>query len=140
MTGNGFLGEDMSSNSFLRGVLVAAGLAASLTASGGAASQSVSPCQADLRGSLRSEQIFDNSKDAIFAVEISADAPCAEVDFDLVTTERTSKGEEVTKKTPVRRKVNTGGAQTFEVRYKMARDSDLADWKIALRECNTCGG
>jgi len=129
----------MRSNSFLCGALVAAGLAAGLTTSGEAASQNVAPCQADLRGSYRSEQPFDNSKDTIFSVEISADAPCARVDFELVTTERTSAGEEITKKTPMWRKVNAGGAQTFEVRFKMARDSELVDWKIDLRDCTTCG-
>ena len=129
----------MSSNSFLWGALVAAGLAGAVTAAAESASQHVSPCQADLRGSFRNEQVFDNSKDSIFEVEISADAPCARVDFDLVTTERTASGEEITKKTPMWRKVNAGGAQTFEVRFKMARDSELADWKVSYRDCSVCG-
>jgi hypothetical protein len=96
-------------------------------------------CEANVQGSYRTEELFERSKDKIFAVQISTPAPCARVFFDLVTTERLFDGEEIRTTTPNWRKVTAGAEAGFKVRFSMARDTELVDWKIQYKSCEVCG-
>lgn len=96
-------------------------------------------CAADVTSSYRTEEVFDNRKDKIFVVQISTPAPCAMVSFDLVTTERLFNGEEIAMTSTNSRKITAGAESTFKVRFAMAKDSELVDWKIQYRSCTACG-
>jgi len=116
----------------VEGVLLAVGMVA-LAPSVPAATE----CSANVRARLTREETRDVVKETFFAVEIDTTEACAKVYVDFTSTERLFDGEEI--KTTQRgwRKVTTD--TTYGVSYKIAKDSDLIDWKFSVARCVVCG-
>ena len=96
-------------------------------------------CEATVQGDRRVEEVYDNYRDQVFAVQISTrqDA-CAKVSFDLVVTETLFDGEEITSTQSEWRKVQPGQEPAFKLKFRMARDSSLVHWEIKYRSCEVC--
>ena len=94
-------------------------------------------CDATVRATPGEDQIQDKFVYKVFGVEISTPEACAKVYVDLVTTERLFDGEEITTTSRGYRKVSTH--TTYAVKYQIARDSTLTDWKFTVNRCVICG-
>ena len=113
-------------------VLLAAGLAAQAPSAPAATA-----CGADVRARLTREEIRDEVKETTFAVELDTKEACAKVYVDFTSTERLFNGEEI--KTTQRGWRKTTGPVTYKVSHRIARDSDLTDWKFSVSRCVVCG-
>ena len=94
-------------------------------------------CSADVRARLSREETRDEVKETTFAVELDTKEACAKVYVDFTSTERLFTGEEIT--TTQRGWRRTTGPVTYKVSHRIARDSDLVNWKFSVSRCVVCG-
>jgi hypothetical protein len=94
-------------------------------------------CSADVRARLTREEIRDEVKETFFAVEIDTKGTCAKVYVDFTSTERLFNGEEITTTRRGWRKVTS--STTYGVSYRIAKDSELVNWKFSVARCVVCG-
>ena len=95
-------------------------------------------CQADVRATVKSDQVTDEAIIKVFAVEIDTREDCAKVYVDFIVTERLFNGEEITSTRRGWRKVSNQ-AVTYRGEYRIARDTTLVDWKFKVARCVVCG-
>jgi hypothetical protein len=94
-------------------------------------------CKADVRARLTREEVRDSIAEKTFAVEIDTKEACATVYVDFTATERLFDGEEITVTKRGYRKVT--GPSTYKADHRIARDSELLDWKFSVARCVVCG-
>jgi len=96
-------------------------------------------CRATVRGEYRGKETLGDIVEHTFLVDISSDADCGKVYFDLVITERLFNGEEITLTKRDWRKANRGGTVAYKVTHRTAKDSDLVRWEFKAARCVVCG-
>jgi len=95
-------------------------------------------CQANVRPTVKSDQVTDEAIIKVWAVEADTQEQCAKVYVDLITTERLFDGEEITSTHRGWRKVDNHTA-TYKVNYRIAKDSTLTHWEFKVAKCAVCG-
>ncbi len=95
-------------------------------------------CNAEVRPTAKSDQIFADSILKVWAVDVDTQEDCAKVYVDLIVTERLFDGEEITSTGRGWRKVSTHST-TYKVNYRIAKDSTILDWKFKVASCVPCG-
>lgn len=96
-------------------------------------------CRGTVRGEYRGEETRGDVVEHTFLVDISSDADCGKVYFDLVITERLFNGEQITLTKREWRKVSRGVTTAYKVTHRTAKDSDLVRWEFKPSRCVVCG-
>jgi hypothetical protein len=75
----------------------------------------------------------------IFVVEVTSDADCARVGYDLIVEERLSSGETRTKTVSKSKKASRGESKAQKVPYKVDKSTTMLSWKFEVTSCKVCG-
>jgi hypothetical protein len=96
-------------------------------------------CRGTVRGEYRGKETRGDVVEHTFLADISSDAECGKVYFDLVVTERLFNGEEITLTRRDWRKTNRGVTSAYKISHRTAKDSDLVRWEFRVNTCVVCG-
>ena len=100
---------------------------------------SAEECTAKIKPELYRTTRADGRVVHRFKVDVSADARCANVDYELVIVEETSGGEKETKTKSLRTRVRDRVVTSAMHEHKMSEKDSMTSWKIELRGCTPCG-
>jgi hypothetical protein len=95
-------------------------------------------CTANVRATVKSDQVTDEAIFKVWAVEVDTQEACAKVYVDAVVTERLFDGEVITSTRRGWRKV-ANHTSTYKVNYRIAKDTTLMDAKFNVTSCVPCG-
>jgi len=96
-------------------------------------------CEAEIRGKLARVEPVENATMYVAAVEVDVREDCAEVEFELVVTETTRDGKEITNRVPRKTRVRSGTTATMKLNYRLPDGNQIKNNELKVTSCKLCG-
>jgi hypothetical protein len=72
-----------------------------------------------------------------FHIEVSTEADCAKIRFELIATVQTSDGQEETRRKPAQLRLSDGSTG-YRMTFNLRAGEELENWEFVLTDCQAC--
>jgi hypothetical protein len=95
-------------------------------------------CEAEVNGKIMRKEEGGGGTDWTLEADVTSEAVCGDVLWELVVNERESDGSENAFRKVMNSHVRDGEADPVEVTYHQAEGTEVVNWEMHVVECKPC--